>query len=368
MKVPFGDLRRQYDQYRDAIDSAIRRVLDRGWFVLGDEVSEFEREFAAYIGARNAVGVASGTEAIQLALTAAGVGQNDEVITAPNTCVPTVAAITAAGATPVFADIDELSFNLDPDKVERAITSKTRAILPVHLYGQAADMDPLLEIARARDIAVIEDAAQAHGTVYRGRKVGTFGDAACFSFYPSKNLGAYGDGGAVVTDDDAYADRVRLLRNYGQERRYFHSLKGINSRLDELQAAILRTKLSELDRWNDRRREIALRYTTGIHNPQVRMPVEREYGRSNFHLFVVRSSRRDSLQEHLRVKEVETLIHYPIPVHLQEAYKDLNYHAGDFPAAERCANEVLSLPLFPEMTEREVEKVISAVNSFTERC
>jgi dTDP-4-amino-4,6-dideoxygalactose transaminase len=311
------------------------------------------------------IGVASGTEAIQLALNACGISSGDEVITAPNTCVPTVAAITASGARPVFADVDSASFNLDPGKVQRAITSKTKAIVPVHLYGQGADMGRLIDLARANKLVLIEDAAQAHGATYRGRMLGRLGDAGCFSFYPSKNLGAYGDGGAVVTDDDGIAERVRLLRNYGQSQRYYHKTKGINSRLDELQAAILRAKLPALDDWNRRRREIALTYSTEIRNPALSLPVEQDYGRSNFHLYVVRCSRRAALQEHLSARGIETLMHYPVPVHLQEAYSDLGHVAGDYPVAERCADQVLSLPLFPEMTREEVQRVISAANSFS---
>ncbi len=365
MKVPFGDLRRQYEENRASIDAAVGRVLERGWFVLGEEVERFEREFAVWLGGRFAVGVGSGTEAIHLALAAAGVSAGDEVITAPNTCVPTVVGITAASARPVLVDICERSFNLDPEKLEAAITPRTKFILPVHLYGQSADMNPILEIARRRNISVIEDAAQAHGATYRDRKLGTLGLAGCFSFYPSKNLGAYGDGGAVVTDDEEIADRLRQLRNYGEERRYYHTTKGVNSRLDEIQAAILRAKLPHLDRWNERRRQIAAIYDREIRNPLVHKPVELDYGRSNHHLYVVRCSDRNELQRHMMERGVTTLIHYPAPIHLQAAYSDLGKGAGVYPVAERCAAEVLSLPMFAELTDEEALYVSECVNSFS---
>jgi dTDP-4-amino-4,6-dideoxygalactose transaminase len=364
MKVPFGDLRRQYQAMRSEIDQAIHRVLERGWFVLGREVEEFEHEFAAYVGARHAIGVGSGTEAIHLALVAAGVGYGDEVITAANTCVPTVSAISFAGATPVLVDIDPTSYNLDPAKLEAAITPRTKAILPVHLYGQAADMDPILEIGSRSQIPVIEDVAQGHGATYKGRRLGTLGIAGCFSFYPSKNLGAFGDGGAIVTDDDEMAARLRRLRNYGEDRRYYHKTKGYNSRLDELQAAILRAKLPHLDRWNARRREIANIYNREITNPTVTKPAELGYGLHNYHLYVIRCERRDELQQHLASCGVTTLIHYPVPIHLQEAYSDLNRRVGDFPVTEECAKQVLSLPMFPELSDEEAHYVATCVNSF----
>jgi len=362
--IPFGDLGRQYHSIGKEIDSAIKRVLDRGWFILGEEVKSFEREFASYIGVHHAIGVGSGTEAIHLALIAAGVQPGDEVITAPNTCVPTISALSFAGAIPVLVDVDERSYNIDPDKLERAITSRTKAILPVHLYGQAADLEPILAIAREKNIPVIEDAAQGHGATYRGRKLGCFGLAAAFSFYPSKNLGAYGDGGAVVTDDDSTAGRLRKLRNYGEERRYFHTSKGFNSRLDELQAAILREKLARLDQWNDRRRQIADLYNRTITNLAVTKPAEMDYGDHNYHLYVLRCGRRDQLRRHLEANRIGSLIHYPVPVHLQEAYSDLGLAEGSYPVAERLCNEVLSLPMFPELRDDEVIRVAEAVNSF----
>jgi len=349
---------------RERIDEAVGRVLNRGWFILGREVESFEREFADYLGARHAVGVGSGTDALHLALVAAGVRPGDEVIAPANTCIPTASAISLAGAKPVLVDADPVSFNLDPGKLEAALSPRTAAILPVHLYGQAADLAPILEIGRGSRIPVIEDVAQGHGATYGQGKLGTSGAMGCFSFYPSKNLGAYGDAGAVVTNDDELALQLRRLRNYGEERRYHHMIKGFNSRLDELQAAILRANLPELDRWNARRREIAAIYNREISHPGVVKPVELAYGVHAYHLYVVRCAERDRLQEHLEAAGVATLIHYPVPVHMQEAYADLGKKPGDYPVAEACAGQVLSLPIFPELTDQEVSYVAECVNAF----
>jgi dTDP-4-amino-4,6-dideoxygalactose transaminase len=364
LKVPFGDLRRQYVAMRQEIDEAVQRVFERGWFILGIEGENFEREFADYLGVKRAVGVGSGTEAIHLALRAVGVEAGDEVITVPNTCVPTVSGIWAAGAVPVLVDVKEESFTLDPDKLEAVITPKTKAILPVHLYGQAADLDSIIEIARRHNLKVIEDAAQAHGATYKNRKLGAIADAAAFSFYPSKNLGANGDGGAVTTNDEEIAERVIRLRNYGQEKRYYHKTKGTNSRLDEVQAAILREKLKYLNAWNERRREIANIYDEGLTNSLLQKPVQVDYGRHNYHLYVIRCERRDELQRFLNEKGISTLIHYPVPIHLQEAYGDLNKRQGDYPVAELIAGQILSLPIFPELTYDEARYVIDCINSF----
>ncbi len=364
MNVPFGDLRRQYDAMRQEVDEAVQRVFERGWFVLGVEGENFEQELANYLGVNRAVGVGSGTEAIHLALRAVGVEAGDEVITVPNTCVPTVSGIWAAGALPVLVDVDEKSFTLDPNRLEAAITPKTKAILPVHLYGQSADLDPIMDIARQHNIKVIEDAAQAHGAIYKNRKLGTVADAAAFSFYPSKNLGANGDGGAVTTNDDEIAERIIRLRNYGQEKRYYHKTKGTNSRLDEVQAAILSAKLKRLDEWNERRREIAKIYNEEITNSLIQKPVEMGYGQHNYHLYVVRCQRRDELQQFLTEKGITTLIHYPVPIHLQEAYSDLNKREGDFPVAELIAKQILSLPIFPELNYDEALYVVDCINSF----
>ncbi|MEW6129800.1 MAG: DegT/DnrJ/EryC1/StrS family aminotransferase [Acidobacteriota bacterium] len=364
MQIPFGDLRRQYLSMREEIDSAVRRVHERGWFILGTEGEQFEKAFANYIGVNHAVGVGSGTEAIHLALRAVGVQPGDEVITVANTCVPTISGIWMSGATPVLIDVSEKSFNLDPQKLETTITEKTKAILPVHLYGQSVDLDPILEIARAYKIKVIEDAAQAHGATYKGRKLGAIGDAAAFSFYPSKNLGANGDGGAITTDDEEIAHRIIQLRNYGQEKRYYHSTKGTNSRLDEIQAAILSAKLLHLDSWNKRRSEIAEIYHRQIHNPLIIKPAVMDYGSHNFHLYVIRCAGRERLQNYLNECGIQTLIHYPIPVHLQKAYSDLQKQEGDFPVAEQLAGEILSLPIFPELTDKEARYVVDCINAF----
>jgi dTDP-4-amino-4,6-dideoxygalactose transaminase len=365
MKVPFGDLARQYQSIRNEVDDAVSRVLCRGSFILGEELARFEQEFAAYLGCRHVVGVGSGTDALHLALAAAGVLAGDEVVTAANTCVPTAAAISSTGAKVALADIAPASFNMDPHRLEQSIGPNTKAIVPVHLYGQAADLNPILDIARRASIPVIEDAAQGHGASYQSRKLGVIGDAGCFSFYPSKNLGAFGDAGAVATDNDEIANRVRQLRNYGEQRRYLHKTKGYNSRLDELQAAILLVKLGYLDNWNRRRRQIAEFYNREIANPLIRKPAELQYGSHNYHLYVIRCRWRSELQAHLARLQIITLIHYPVPVHLQEAYADLGKGPGSYPEAETAANEVLSLPVFPELTDDEIQYVADSINSFT---
>jgi dTDP-4-amino-4,6-dideoxygalactose transaminase len=364
MKVPIVELKSQYLEHQAELDGAIREVLEASRFILGQQGEAFEREFAAYCGAGHAVGVGSGTEALHLALRACGVGPGDEVITAPNTAVPTVCAIDFAGAVPVFADIDPLTFNLDPGQLERCLTPRTKAIVPVHLYGQPADIEPVCEFARQHGLRVVDDAAQAHGAEYRGRRVGTLADATAWSFYPSKNLGAYGDAGAVTTDDPELAQRLRMLRNYGEERRYYHTLRGFNSRLDEIQAAILRVKLRHLDAWNERRRAIAARYQKAIHHPAVRLPTEAPWARHVFHLYVIRVRQRDALREHLAAREIGAQIHYPLLVYRQAAYAYLDVPPGSCPAAERAADEVLSLPLYPELTDAQVEAVAAAVNEF----
>ena len=362
--IPFAELRSQYASIKGEIDEAIQKVLEKGWYVLGENVERFEREFADYCGAKYAIGVGSGTEALHLALLACGVQPGDEVITVPNTAVPTASAISFAGAIPVFVDIDPVSYNMDPGQIEQRITPKTRVILPVHLYGQAADMDPILEIARRHNLKVVEDAAQAHGTEYRGKRIGTLGDAGCFSFFPSKNLGAYGDAGAIVTNDEHLARTSLLLRNYGQKVRYFHSIKGFNSRLDELQAAILRVKLRYLDSWNEARRQRAAAYDRLLANSGVVIPTEMAYGRHVYHLYAIRAQKRDALQRFLESRGIGTIIHYPVPIHLQEAYQDLGWAQGAFPAAERHAREVLSLPMYPELPGESIERIAEAIHDF----
>jgi dTDP-3-amino-3,4,6-trideoxy-alpha-D-glucose transaminase len=342
------------------IDAAVRRVLDSGWYILGGEVEAFEAEFAAYHGVRHAVGVANGTDAIELALRAAGVGVGDEVITVAHTAVATVCAIERAGAKPVLADIDPQTYTLDPAAAEAAITPRTKAIIPVHLYGQPADMAALVAIAEQHRLLLIEDCAQAHGARLNGRLVGTWGHLAAFSFYPTKNLGAVGDGGAVLTNDDGYAQRLRRLRNYGQISRYDHAERGINSRLDELQAAILRVKLPHLDAQNARRRQIARGYDDGLAE-FVTVPPQRPGAESVYHLYVVRHPARDALRARLADAEIGTLIHYPTPIHLQPAYRDLGCAPGSLPVTERVSREIVSLPLYIGLSDAEVERVIAAV-------
>jgi dTDP-4-amino-4,6-dideoxygalactose transaminase len=357
-------MRRQYRALQPEIDGAVRRVFERAWFILGEEVQRFEEEFAGYLVARHGIGVGSGTEALHLALLACGVEPGDEVITVPNTAVPTISAISFANAVPKLVDIDPETLTMDANKLEAAITPRTKVILPVHLFGQSANLAPILEIARRRNLKVVEDACQAHGGAYGDRKVGTFGDAGCFSFYPSKNLGAYGDGGFVCTNDAETADRLRLLRNYGQRRRYYHATKGFNSRLDEVQAAILRTKLPYLDEANHRRQQMALHYDELLRDTPVTTPKRAKYGTHVFHLYVIRAPRRDALMAYLSEQGVETIIHYPVPVHLQEAYKDLNMGKGSLPVAEKAAEEIVSLPLYPEMRQDEIEFVAECIRGF----
>lgn len=361
--IPFLDLKRQVSSIREEIDSAVREVLNDGWFVLGRRTEEFEKSFAEYCGVSYGIGVGSGTEAIHLALVASGVGAGDEVITVPNTAVPTVSAISFANATPVFVDIDRSTYTMDPEGLEKAITRRTKVILPVHLYGQSADMRPILEIADRYGLTVIEDACQAHGATYGGRKVGSFGRLGCFSFYPSKNLGGCGDGGMVITEDEEMAHRLRLLRNYGQERRYYHRTKGFNSRLDEIQAAVLTVKLKYLDGWNEQRRYLASIYDSLLSEDVIK-PKQADDRQHVYHLYVIRTTARDRLQRYLYEKGIETLIHYPVPVHCQDAYTELKVPLGSFPVAEQCAREILSLPLYPELSEDEVGFVARNINNY----
>jgi dTDP-4-amino-4,6-dideoxygalactose transaminase len=329
--------------------------------VLGPEVEAFEGEFAAYCGAAAGVAVNSGTSALHLALLAAGVGPGDEVITVPFTFVATAAAIGYTGARPVFVDIDHNTFTIDVTKIEKAITSRTKAILPVHLYGHPADMDPILEIAARHNLVVIEDACQAHGAFYKSRPVGALGHAGCFSFYPGKNLGAYGEGGIVVTNRPDLAREIRMLRDWGQDRKYHHVLKGFNYRMEGFQGAILRVKLRHLDRWTDARRDHAENYRRMLGDNGVLAPLEAPYAHHVYHVFAVRHADRDSLARSLHAHGIATGIHYPVPVHLQPAYADLGYRAGDFPESERAASEVLSLPMYPELSPTDIELVTAAV-------
>ncbi len=362
--IPPFDLTRQYQVIKEEIDAAIAQVLQRGRFILGQEVEAFEREFAAACGVAHAVGVGSGTEALHLALRAAGIGPGDEVVTVSHTAVATVAAVELSGARPRLVDIDPQRYTMDPQQLEGAITPRTRAVIPVHLYGCPADLAPILEIAARRGLVVVEDCAQAHGAQYQGRPVGSWGQIAAFSFYPTKNLGAYGDGGAIVTHDAALARQARLLREYGWAERYVSHIRGTNSRLDELQAAILRVKLRHLESWNERRRQIARLYTEQLRDLPLALPYDPPDGRHVYHLYVVRHPRRDALQAFLRQRDIATLVHYPQPVHLQPAYAELGYHAGSLPFSETAARQVLSLPMYPELGDDEVGAVAGAVREF----
>lgn len=359
--IPYLDLNAQYQNIRPEIDAAIARVLDSGQFVLGPEVAGFEEEFAAYCGTAECVALNSGTSALHLALLAAGVGPGDEVITVPFTFVASVAAVVYAGARPVLVDIDPRSFTMDPAAIEALITPRTKAILPVHLYGQPADMNPIMEVARRHSLVVIEDAAQAHGAKYKGRPVGSIGDIACFSFYPGKNLGAYGEGGAVTTSNAEYARTIRMLRDWGQDRKYHHLLRGFNYRMEAFQGAILRVKLRHLERWTEARRTIVGKYNRLLADSGVERPSEMPWARHVYHVYTLRTDDRDALHASLQKEGIQTGIHYPVPVHLQPAYADLGYARLTLPESEKAADQVLSLPLYPEMTDDQIERVSEAL-------
>ena len=360
--IPFLDLKAQYASIKGEIDTAVLGVLASAQYVLGDEVAHFEEEFAAYCDVRHAVAVNTGTSALHLALLAAGVGPGDEVITVPFTFVATVSAICYTGALPVFVDVEPVSLTMDPAKLEVAITSRTKAIVPVHLYGQMADMDAIIAIAARHGIPVIEDACQAHGAEYQGRRAGSMGVSGCFSFYPGKNLGACGEGGIAVTNNDAHAKTMRMLRDWGQERRYHHVLKGFNYRMDGIQGAILRVKLRHLDAWTTARRAHATHYSSLLAElGTVKTPVEVAYRRHVYHIYAVRCRNRDGLHGALEAEGIQSGLHYPIPVHLQRAHEDLGYRPGDFPVSETAARTVLSLPIYPEMTTKQVEQVVAAM-------
>ena len=360
--IPFLDLAAQYRELKSEMDAAVARVFASSQFILGKETAAFEEEFAAYCDVGYAIGVNSGTSALHLALLAAGIGPGDEVITVPFTFFATVAAIGYVGATTVFVDIDPETFNIDVRKIEAAITARTRAILLVHLYGQPAQMDAILEIARRHKLIVIEDAAQAHGAEYKGRRVGSLGDLACFSFYPTKNLGAAGEGGLVTTSNPEYARTLSLLRNWGEEHRYYAVLKGYNYRMPALQAAILRAKLPHLDRWTKIRCELAAEYDRLLQDAGILRPVSLPDVRHVYCLYTIRDQERDALQRELELAGIATAVHYPHPIHLMPAYSDARYKAGDFPVAENCARTVLSLPLHAHMTREQVERVAEQVS------
>jgi dTDP-4-amino-4,6-dideoxygalactose transaminase len=363
-EVPFLDLRASYLEIEAELDAAYKRAMNSGWYILGGEVSAFEEEFARFIGTKRCVGVGNGLEALQLILRAYEIGPGDEVIVPANTYVATWLAVSGAGATLVPVEPVEGTFNLDPARIEQAITARTKAILPVHLYGQTAEMDAINEIANNRGLKVIEDAAQAHGALYRGRRAGALGDAAGWSFYPTKNLGAYGDAGAVTTDDDELAEKILLLRNYGSKQKYYNEAKGINSRLDELHAAMLRVRLRWLDEWNDRRAQIARLYLEELSGADLLLPAIANEAEPVWHLFVVRSRRRDEFQRFLKAAGVNTLVHYPVPPHLQKAYKEMGLGEGAYPISEAIHREALSLPIGPHLSGEAAARVVEAARSF----
>jgi len=359
--VPYLDLSAQYRAIKADVDAAVLRVLESTQYILGPEVAAFEREFAAWCSSPDCVAVNTGTSALHLALLACGIGPGDEVITVPFTFVATVAAIEYAGATPVLVDVEPRHLTMDPARIEAAITPRTKAIMPVHLFGHPADMTPILEIAKRHGLRVIEDAAQSHGATYQGRTCGAMGDVGCFSFYPGKNLGAYGEGGALVTSDPEVARTARLLRSWGEERRYEHKLKGFNYRMDGVQGAILRIKLRHLDAWTEARRDRAREYAAALAGTGIRLPEERAGDRHVYHVFAVRLAERDAWCARLDAGGVQTGVHYPIPVHLQPAYRNLGGKPGDFPVAEAAAADVLSLPIYPELTPAQVAHVASVL-------
>lgn len=364
MKIPFVSFLPMEKELEAELRAGFERVLKNSWYIRGIEGEAFERAFADYSGVKHCVGVGNGLDALMLALKALGIGEGDEVLVPSNTYIATALAVTYVGAKPVFVEPDIRTFNIDPSRIEDAITQKTRAIMPVHLYGQACDMDPIMDIAKRRGLYVVEDCAQAHGATYKGRKVGSFGDAAGFSFYPGKNLGALGDAGAVVTNDAELAKKIRALGNYGSDYKYHHIYQGYNSRLDELQAAFLLAKLPHLDRMNEERRRIAERYAREICNPRITLPHVSENCVPVWHVYAVRCKERDELENYLNNKGIGTNKHYPIPMHLQECYKDLDLKQGDYPTAEEISRTELSIPMYYGMAEEEIQYVIDTLNKF----
>lgn len=361
MKVPFVDLKKLHQPIEKELREVFDRVLQQSSFILGPEIKEFEQSFAAYVGAKECITVSSGTTALQLVLEGLGVGRGDEIITVPNTFIATAEAASAIGARPVFVDVDPVSYNMDPSLVERAIGPKTKVLMPVHLYGQSADLGPLMEIAKRHNLALVEDACQAHGTLYKDKKVGAIGNAGCFSFYPGKNLGALGEGGAITTNDPELAQKVRMLRDHGSVKKYEHSVTGYNYRLEGLQGGLLSVKLKHLDTWNENRRKIAKRYSELLSGKGLVLPAEVPYSKHVYHLYVVQADDREFLRERLAAANVESGLHYPVPLHLQQAYAALGHKRGDFPVSERLAGRILSLPMFPDMTDEQVERVASVV-------
>lgn len=364
MHIPFANFEPMHKEIEDGLFQKFKEVYKKNWFIKGEEVEKFEEEFAKFCDSNYCIGCGNGLDALYLILRAYDIGIGDEVIVPSNTFIATALAVSYAEAKPVFVEPDLNTYTINPDFIEKAITDRTKAIIAVHLYGQAADMFRINAIAREHNLKIIEDSAQAHGALYMNKKVGSLGDASGFSFYPGKNLGALGDAGAIVTNDEELANKIKAIGNYGSEKKYHHIYKGINSRLDEVQAAFLRIKLKQIERWNEERRRIAKKYNEGINNVQIIKPVEIDYAKHVWHLYVIRTERRDELQEYLKKKGIDTIIHYPIPMHMQKAYRDLGFEEGSFPIAEKISNEVLSLPMWYGMKNEEIEYVIDALNSF----
>jgi dTDP-4-amino-4,6-dideoxygalactose transaminase len=365
MKIPFLDLKAQYKQIADEVVPMVTTAMENGAFIGGPQVKGFEEEFAAFCDSKYCVGVASGTDALRFALMAVGAGPGTEVITVPNTFIATTEAISQVGAVPVFVDIRPDTCTLDAENLEDKITGKTRAIVPVHLYGQPADMDPILAIARKHGLAMVEDACQAHGALYKQKKAGSMGQVGCFSFYPGKNLGAFGEAGAIVTQDESIAGRIKTLRDHGQKEKYFHEIEGYNGRLDAIQGGVLRIKLKRLADWNESRRKNAAYYNKRLSAiPGIQLPIEADYARSVYHLYVIHTDRRDELQRFLSEKGIATGLHYPRPLHLQNAYSHLGLKEGSFPAAENSARRLLSLPMFPELTQDQMDYVADSIKAF----
>ena len=365
--IPYLDLPAQLRGVRKDLDAAIARTVDNCSFCLGPDVAQFEKDFARFVGAEHCAGFNSGTSALHVAMLLLGVGPGDEVVTTPFTFVATSWAISYVGAKPVYADIDDATFNLDPKLVERAITRRTRAVMPVHLYGHPFDLDPMLAICRKHKLPLVEDAAQAHGAKYRGKTVGTFGEISCFSFYPGKNLGACGEGGALVTNNAAFDKRARSLREHGSTVRYYHDEVGYNYRMEGIQGATLGVKLKHLTQWTNERRRIARRYHELLAGTPLQLPREAAWGESAYHLYVVRHPRRDDLKKHLDANGVGCALHYPLPLHLQKCYANLGHKPGDFPVAEKAARECLSLPIYPELTDKQIQRVAEVINNFFRR-
>jgi len=362
--IPFVDLKVQYDSIKDEINEVIQNVLDNTSFIMGEELKKFEVEFARFCDVKYAVGVANGSDALILALRACGIGKGDEVITVPHTFIATTEAITHVGGKIIFVDIDHKTYTIDVSKIEEKINKRTKTIIPVHLYGQPADMDPIMRLAKEYNLKVIEDAAQAHGAEYKEKKVGSIGDVACFSFYPGKNLGAYGDAGMITTNSEEIAKKVKLLRNHGRiTKKYEHQIEGYSSRLDNLQAAILRVKLKYLNKWNDLRRRNAKKYNELLSNIDgIIIPYEADYAKHVYHLYVIKTESRDILREELKSNDIATGIHYPIPLHLQPAYKYLGYKEGDFQITEKASQEILSLPMFAELSDKQIDEIVALLS------